>query len=82
MSFAGSLRQNEPAILRGLSMLTFRDEFGSSMPVRFLDPSYVSVTDSAGNTVEHPKCDKCGQHMATIVGKEALKDICLGCQDA
>lgn len=78
---AGYPRRNEPAILKGIPMLTFKSECGDAMPIRFLDPSCVSVIDSAGNEMEAKKCEKCHRDMSPIIGKDSFMHICLGCQD-
>ena len=54
-------------------------EFGSSMPIRWPDPSCVTMYDRKGNAMEIPICDKCGACKSQLIGKEAFKWICTIC---
>ena len=56
-------------------------EWGSSMPVRFLEPSQVKMYDSDGKEIEIPKCEKCGQYKNEVIGREYCAWICInGCE--
>jgi len=57
-------------------------EWGSSMPVRFLDISQVKMYDSDGKEVKIPKCEKCGYHKSEVIGREYCAWICMnGCDN-
>jgi hypothetical protein len=54
-------------------------EWGSSQPVRFLDPSQVKCYDSEGKEIVIPKCKKCEVYMNQIIGKTHWAWICPSC---
>lgn len=54
-------------------------EFGSSIPVRFINPEDVKMYDNEGKEVPIPKCEKCGNIKQQIIGKNACAWICNDC---
>lgn len=54
----------------------YRSEFGTTMPVRFLDPGQVKMYDADGNEVF---CS-CGKPAGSaIIGKNSSKAMCSEC---
>lgn len=41
----------------------------------------VTVKDVESNEIDTPKCDKCGYHKATVMGKEAFGWVCMVCHE-
>lgn len=54
-------------------------EYGSSHPVRFLDPDSVSMINAEGEEVCIPKCQKCGIHKCQVIGENAYMWFCAQC---
>ena len=54
-------------------------EYGSSQPVRFLDPSQVKCYDSENKEIVIPKCSKCHQYKMQVIGKTHWAWICPSC---
>ena len=57
--------------------IDFKDsEFGTSLPIRFLNISQVTMYDSEGKEMKVPKCDECGCFKNEITGKGVSMFIC------
>jgi hypothetical protein len=56
-----------------------REEFGSSMPLRFLGPSDVKCYDSENNEIVIPMCEKCGIHKGEVIGLTCSAWVCMCC---
>lgn len=56
-------------------------EYGSSSPVKFPDHSCYKLTDSSGDEVKVPTCEKCGNYKSPVMGKYSFAWLCLTCDN-
>lgn len=62
-------------------MKDYNCEWGSNYHVRFTDISMVKLYDGEGNQIEIPKCVKCNNYKAHVVGEKVCVWICTnGCE--
>lgn len=55
------------------------EEYGTCLPIRFLNPEQVKAYDCEGNEIEIPLCEHCGYHKTEVIGLKYSAWICCNC---